>query len=1244
MLLKMPRKLLSLIIIFLLIVSPILSTAIIKVKALNTTYYVSYSGGNDNNDGTSQASAWKTLSKVSSQTFSQGDQILLKSGDVWTNSTLTLKGSGTSTNPIILSSYGTGNLPKISPNIIDSNCIYASGVDGWKIMNMELCNAKDGIHFDYDNSFNHNYLWIQNCNIHDLDGTYNSNPELFNHFSCGISINGFSSGTKQTILSDITVTNITYRNVNISWFDGTPFNRCNSSTGFSTGALAYISDCNLSNMSITNGGQGGYMFMCMSNATITNCDTYNTGFNSFPYGSAGIVVGHCNNIVLDGCDVSYAHRNAAQDWDGMGVDFDGGYDNYNLTYKNAAIEHTDGAGFTLFDSPMGSLGTQNALIDHVSISYFGENPSNHSAAINFGGSCSTGKIQNCVFNKSISSRDYFDGPTDTFTFTNNQFCTNISSGKATAVSSYATGNAGFDGSKAVDGDTTTYWCANGYVLPSWLTVDLGSTYQITNINQLFVNSSNWKFRIDVSSDNSTWKTIVNNTTTSVNGMNFSYNVNDYARYVRLYITGSDNGAWANSEEFDVYGTPATNIAAGKTTSVSSYTAGFDGYDGSKAVDGNGSTYWCSNGYILPSWLTVDLGSSYQITNIDQIFYDSTDWKFRIDVSSDNITWQTIVDNTVTSVNGTEFSYDVNAYGRYIRLYITGNTDGAWATSKEFSVYGIPEIDNLDLSSQNLWGSDTGNSGTTSGGTLFLSKPAQESWLYRASTFAGQYFDTSFQMNFNMASSNDLYFGSNNPYFRFDFDLHDPTKPFDAAGNTGYSIAIAYNYISVMVNTGAGAVLMMEGKFVIPADWTRCTDALNGANICIDFSKNTDNKNVIAITINGSEAEIGCTVGGYGFPFVDTASTLPNGSGFLVADKSMTVSIFDPSTVNNIAIGSSDTWGSNSNNYGTYEKNSLQLPYPSGENWQYRASSFSNQYFSTSFLLNFDTYNSDDMYFGSNNPYFRFDFDLKDPTKPYDTPGNSGYSIAIAYNYISVTANTGNGVPSVMMEGVFFEPTAWSRCTDILNGATVGIQFSKNANFKNMISVTINGTTSYIGVSTTGGVGFPYVDNASAVPNGSGFLVANRSMTATLSNPTLTSSVYKISTDNIITNMKLGTTFSQLRAGITAGGETVIFKDAQGNNILDEGAVIGTGSTVTIANEINPISYSMLIYGDVNGDGMIDLSDLVIIRDYLLNGQQPGNIFKSAGDLYGEGNITLNDLVGIMADISGVGDIRQDQAL
>lgn len=79
-----------------------------------TTYYISSSVGNDQNNGKSQDQPIKTLNKLSTIKFYPGDKILFKSDDIWFNSTLEINDSGNKNNPILFSTYGNGNKPIIS--------------------------------------------------------------------------------------------------------------------------------------------------------------------------------------------------------------------------------------------------------------------------------------------------------------------------------------------------------------------------------------------------------------------------------------------------------------------------------------------------------------------------------------------------------------------------------------------------------------------------------------------------------------------------------------------------------------------------------------------------------------------------------------------------------------------------------------------------------------------------------------------------------------------------------------------------------------------------------------------------------------------------------------------------------------------------------------------------------------------------------------------------------------------------
>src|SRR3989304_6528238 len=76
-----------------------------------TTYYVDATNGNNNNDGLSPFTAWKTIGKVNSYAnspgFANGDTIKFKRGAVFNDATL---GSPKADN-ITFEDYGIGNKP-----------------------------------------------------------------------------------------------------------------------------------------------------------------------------------------------------------------------------------------------------------------------------------------------------------------------------------------------------------------------------------------------------------------------------------------------------------------------------------------------------------------------------------------------------------------------------------------------------------------------------------------------------------------------------------------------------------------------------------------------------------------------------------------------------------------------------------------------------------------------------------------------------------------------------------------------------------------------------------------------------------------------------------------------------------------------------------------------------------------------------------------------------------------------------
>lgn len=269
----------------------------------------------------------------------------------------------------------------------------------------------------------------------------------------------------------------------------------------------------------------------------------------------------------------------------------------------------------------------------------------------------------------------------------------VSQGKAATASSIY--SSGFDASKAVDGDTSSRWAQQaGAADPSWLKIDLGSSYQLTRTETAAYMPSGlgMKYKIEYSSDGSTWSTYVDKTSSfSTPGIDANAATID-ARYVRITLTGTQ-GQGGSIYEFKVFGEPSTvtvtDVAHGKPAAASSsYSAAFDP---SKAVDADTTTRWAQqSGAADPSWLKVDLGVSYRIDRTETAAYlpYGLGVKYKIEYSSDNTTWSTYVDRTAAfSTPG----MDVNPAivdARYIRVTLVG-TQGQGGSIYGFEVYGNP---------------------------------------------------------------------------------------------------------------------------------------------------------------------------------------------------------------------------------------------------------------------------------------------------------------------------------------------------------------------------------------------------------------------------------------------------------------------------------------------------------------------------------------------------------------------------
>ena len=260
--------------------------------------------------------------------------------------------------------------------------------------------------------------------------------------------------------------------------------------------------------------------------------------------------------------------------------------------------------------------------------------------------------------------------------------TNVALNKTVTVSS--TDGSANAAAYAVDGNPNTRW-SSAYSDPQWIEVDLGNYYSISEIDINWEAACGKNYLIQTSNDNVSWTTqnsVTNNTTAGL--LAYKYSSGITARYVRMYGTARATSFGYSIYEFIVYSgstvappppppPAATNLALDMPVTVSSVESA--SYPGANAVDGDTTTRWAS-AWSDPQWIEVDLGSNFDISEVDLTWEAACGKNYQIQTSSDNVNWtaQTTVTNNATSGLLT-YTYATPVPSvRYVRMYGTAPRD------------------------------------------------------------------------------------------------------------------------------------------------------------------------------------------------------------------------------------------------------------------------------------------------------------------------------------------------------------------------------------------------------------------------------------------------------------------------------------------------------------------------------------------------------------------------------------------
>ena len=108
----------------------------------------------------------------------------------------------------------------------------------------------------------------------------------------------------------------------------------------------------------------------------------------------------------------------------------------------------------------------------------------------------------------------------------------------------------------------------------------------------------------------------------------------------------------------------------------------------------------------------------------------------------------------------------------------------------------------------------------------------------------------------------------------------------------------------------------------------------------------------------------------------------------------------------------------------------------------------------------------------------------------------------------------------------------------------------------------------------------------------------------------------------------GTTNTEVAAAIGMTNFSVTTSD---NKAVSNGAKAGTG--YIFKNKTNNTSYTMIVLGDVNGDGEVRATDYAKIKAYIMRQTTLDNVQKKAADVNGDGDVKATDYARIKSYIT-----------
>lgn len=317
-------------------------------------YYIS-TAGNDENDGTSIASAWRTIAKVNSWSYKPGDAVFFEGGKTFIGSIL-LDGraAGTEENPVVIGTYGNGRATIQAGYGYGVKIVNAGG---FRVENLILAGSgacsSNGSGVAFINTFPENrkleHICIRNIEAFGfgrksiLSSSGEQVPEGCGIFVGGAAVDGSKSGFSHVRIENCSCHHNQYYGILITgyWQDH-PQTYANSDV--------YVGFCSLFDNEgdyeyLHNHSGSGLLMEDVDGGLVEYCKAYSNGSlcRATTGGPCGIWAAVSNRVIIQHCE---SYKNNTQTYDGDGFDLDGGTTNSILQYNYS--HDNEGSGYLLY--------------------------------------------------------------------------------------------------------------------------------------------------------------------------------------------------------------------------------------------------------------------------------------------------------------------------------------------------------------------------------------------------------------------------------------------------------------------------------------------------------------------------------------------------------------------------------------------------------------------------------------------------------------------------------------------------------------------------------------------------------------------------------------------------------------------------------------------------------------------------------------------------------------------------------